>query len=153
MSDSLIVRCRAIPRPPSHGSASIAAASSRSHRRRAMQRPRRGKQRSSRRLLVPGEDVLHLAATLPSGSDSRLAQLLPFALEEQVAEDIESQHFAVGPSLPDGTTAVDVVARARMDEWLALQAEWGVTVRRDPFRKRARPEVEGHLVLLIDATS
>ncbi len=37
-------------------------------------------------LLVPGEDVLHLAATLPSGSDARLAQLLPFALEEQIAE-------------------------------------------------------------------
>ncbi|MET0291235.1 MAG: type II secretion system protein GspL [Steroidobacteraceae bacterium] len=101
-------------------------------------------------LLVPGEDVLHLAAQLPSGSESKLGQLLPFALEEQIAEDIESQHFAVGPRLPDGTTSADVVSRARMSEWLALQDEWRVPFAAVHSESELLPEVEGHIVLLID---
>ncbi len=151
MSDSLIVRVPRTPEAalawvavdrrgqltlaPASGSASDLAAASTGHRVV---------------LLVPGEDVLHLAATLPSGSDSRLAQLLPFALEEQVAEDIDSQHFTVGPKLPDGTTATDVVARSRMAEWLALQDQWGVQFAAIHSESELVPEVEGHLVLLID---
>lgn len=101
-------------------------------------------------LLVPGEEVLHLAATLPAASEARLAQLLPFALEEQVAEDIESQHFAAGSRLPDGTLAVDVVSRARMEEWLALQEQWGVTFSAIYSESELAPELEGHLGLLIE---
>lgn len=101
-------------------------------------------------LLVPGEEVLHLAATLPAASEAKLAQLLPFALEEQIATDIESQHFAAGARLPDGALAVDVVARARMDEWLALQQEWGVTFAAIHSESELAPELEGHLSLLID---
>lgn len=101
-------------------------------------------------LLVPGEDVLHLAAALPSASESKLAQLLPFALEEQVAEDIESQHFAVGARLPDGTVAADVVARARMAEWLTLQSEWGLQFDAIHSESELAPEFEGHVVLLIE---
>jgi len=101
-------------------------------------------------LLVPGEDVLHLAASLPAASEAKLTQLLPFALEEQIAEDIESQHFAAGPRLPDGTLSVDVVARARMEEWLALQDEWGVTFSAIHSESELVPELEGHLSLLIE---
>jgi len=101
-------------------------------------------------LLVPGEEVLHLAATLPAASDAKLAQLLPFALEEQIAEDIESQHFASGARLPDGSLAVDVVSRARMDEWLALQDAWGVTFAAIHSESELAPVLEGHLSLLIE---
>jgi general secretion pathway protein L len=101
-------------------------------------------------LLVPGEDVLHLAATVPAASDSRLAQLLPFALEEQIVEDIESQHFAVGPRLPDGTTSADVVSRVRMAEWLGLQDAWGLQFDAIHSESELAPELEGHVCLLID---
>jgi general secretion pathway protein L len=101
-------------------------------------------------LLVPGDDVLHLSATLPSGNEARLAQLLPFALEEQIAEDIESQHFAVGSRLPDGTAAADVVAKARMAEWLALQESWGVQFAAIHSESELAPALDGHVTLLID---
>jgi general secretion pathway protein L len=101
-------------------------------------------------LLVPGEDVLHLAATLPATGEARLAQLLPYALEEQVAEDIDSQHFAAGGRLPDGTLAVDVVSRARMEEWLALQDRWGVTFGAIYSESELAPQMEGQLGLLIE---
>lgn len=101
-------------------------------------------------LLVPGEDVLHLAAAVPPGSESRAAQLLPFALEEQIAADIDSQHFAAGRRLPDGTLAADVVSRAQMDAWLALQAEWGVSFDAIHSESECVPELADHLVLLIE---
>jgi general secretion pathway protein L len=101
-------------------------------------------------LVVPGDDVLHLTAALPSGNETRLAQLLPFALEEQVAEDIELQHFVVGARLPDGTTAADVVSRARMSEWLSLQYEWGVSFAAIHSDSELVPEVDNQVSLLIE---
>lgn len=101
-------------------------------------------------LVVPAEDVSQLSANVPAAGEARLAQLLPFALEEQVAEDIDRLHFAAGSRLPDGNTATDVVARARMDEWLALQSEWNVTFDAIYAESELVPELEGHLSLLIE---
>ena len=48
-------------------------------------------------LLLPGADVALLSATLPAGNEARLLPLVPFALEDQVSQDIELLHFALGP--------------------------------------------------------
>lgn len=101
-------------------------------------------------LLVPGEDVSHLAASVPAGSESRLAQLLPYALEEQVAEDIDSLLFAAGPRLPDGALAADVVSRARMEYWLALQESWGLTFDAIHSESELLPEVPGTVTALVE---
>lgn len=68
-------------------------------------------------VLVPGEDVLLIQATLPPGSPARLAQVLPYALEDQVLDDVETLHFVAGPRREDGQHAVAVVARERMQVW------------------------------------
>src|SRR5690606_35238517 len=47
-------------------------------------------------LLVPGTDVALFSVQLPPGNEARLQQLAPLALEEQVSEDLENLHFAVG---------------------------------------------------------
>lgn len=75
-------------------------------------------------VLVPGADVLLSSCTLPpTRSSAKLQQLVPYALEEQLAEDIDTLHFALGQRLPDGRLPVAVVARRRMSEWLeALRA-------------------------------
>jgi type II secretory pathway component PulL len=84
-------------------------------------------------VLVPGTDVLMMEPELPTKAGAKLAQMVPYALEEQLAEDIDELHFAIGrrggaDSLArgaprDGRTPVAVVARALMDEWLsAVQA-------------------------------
>ncbi len=68
-------------------------------------------------VLVPGADVLLLHATLPPGSAARLAQVLPYALEDRVLDDVETLHFVAGPRREDGQHAVAVVARERMQAW------------------------------------
>ncbi len=77
-------------------------------------------------LLVPGIDVVLTQAHLPVRQMHKLVQAVPFALEDQLAEDIDNLHFPLGARTPDGGVAVAVVARQRMDEWLAPFLDAGI---------------------------
>ena len=66
-------------------------------------------------VLVPGTDVLLAEPVLPLKSGAKLAQVVPFALEEQLAADVEDLHFAVGKRDSRPGTPVAAVARTRMD--------------------------------------
>src|SRR5580698_8109691 len=71
-------------------------------------------------VLVPASDVLLTDAEVPAKSGARIQQIVPFALEEQVAEDIDSLHFAVGRRVGESTRIpVAVVSRALIDAWLS----------------------------------
>lgn len=73
--------------------------------------------------LVPGIDAILTHADIPTQNRRRIAQALPYTLEERLAEDIDALHFAPGQRRPDGELAVAVVAREHMDRWMnALQA-------------------------------
>jgi general secretion pathway protein L len=76
-------------------------------------------------VLVPGTDVLVAEPELPTKAGTKLHQLVPYALEEQLADDIDDLHFAIGKRPADSTrTPVAVVTRALMDQWLtALKSE------------------------------
>ena len=77
-------------------------------------------------VLVPGAEVLLTQAQLPPArSGAKLQQLVPYALEEQLAEDIDELHFAIGRRSAT-RTAVAVVARRKMDEWLGLLKASGI---------------------------
>jgi general secretion pathway protein L len=70
--------------------------------------------------LVPGSDVLLAEPELPAKSGVKLQTLVPYALEEQLADNIEELHFALGRRAADSSrTPVAVVARGLMNEWLA----------------------------------
>ena len=77
-------------------------------------------------VLVPGAEVLLMQAELPAARGGvKLQQLVPYALEEQLAEDIDALHFAIGRR--SGTrTPVAVAGRRKMDEWLALLKSSGI---------------------------
>src|SRR5450755_1448661 len=64
-------------------------------------------------VLVPGTDVLLLEPEVPARAGTKLAQIVPCALEEQLADDIDDLHFAIGRRSADSLrTQVAVVARA-----------------------------------------
>lgn len=69
-------------------------------------------------VLVPAADVLMTRVSVPTRNRARLLQAVPFALEDQLAEDVATLHFALGPELEDGNIAVAVVARERMASWI-----------------------------------
>src|SRR4051812_18722840 len=47
-------------------------------------------------VIVPGTEVLTTEVEAPAKNAAKLAQVIPFALEERVADEIEDLHFAIG---------------------------------------------------------
>jgi general secretion pathway protein L len=69
-------------------------------------------------LLVPGTEVGLAEPELPLRSGARLAQVVPYALEEQLASDVDALHFAVGARNAGAVgTPVAFVARSLMQRW------------------------------------
>lgn len=81
-------------------------------------------------VLVPATTVLTTAVNIPVKGGSRLRAALPFALEEQLADDIENLHFAAGERRDSGQVPVAVVARQQMSEWLEQLDEAGLSASR-----------------------
>ena len=73
-------------------------------------------------VLVPPTQVLRISADIPLKSTSKIRQALPFALEEQLAGDVETQHFACEKRDAAGKIPVAVVNTELMDRWATLFA-------------------------------
>jgi len=70
-------------------------------------------------VLAPASQVLLAEPELPPGSGPKLARAVPFALEEQLTEDVDQLNFAVGRRRPTGGTPVAVVSRTVLRGWLS----------------------------------
>jgi general secretion pathway protein L len=70
-------------------------------------------------LLLPGSEVTLAEPELPLRGGARLVQAVPFALEEQLASDVEGLHFAIGARATGAAaTPVAIVSRNLMERWL-----------------------------------
>jgi general secretion pathway protein L len=103
-------------------------------------------------VLVPGSDVLSVQPELPQAkAGAKLQQLVPYALEEQLAEDIEDLHFAVGRREGDSARVpVAVVARKLMDEWTALLKSNGLEAEALYADSELLPQNPGQAVALLE---
>jgi general secretion pathway protein L len=79
-------------------------------------------------LVLPAAEVTLAEPDLPPvRGASRIAQAVPFALEEQLASDLENLHFAVGPRNPSASaTPVAIVARSVLERWQAVWEAAGI---------------------------
>ena len=105
-------------------------------------------------VLVPASDVLLTDAEVPAKSGARIQQIVPFALEEQVAEDIDSLHFAVGRRVGESARIpVAVVSRALVDGWLGQLHAAGLTPECLYADSSLVPDNPGQAVLVLSADS
>lgn len=81
-------------------------------------------------VIVPGEDVFLATVTLPKMNRTKLLQAIPFALEEQIIEDVETMHFAITEVKQGEPLPVMVVSKSKMQEWLQIFRDWQVTPSR-----------------------
>ena len=103
-------------------------------------------------VLIGGADVLLAAPEVPVKAGAKLQQLVPYALEEQLAEDIEDLHFALGKRSPDSPgVPVAVVARALLDQWLATLRAAGIEPDVIYADSELLPENPGQAVALLEA--
>lgn len=74
--------------------------------------------------LAPATEILRTAVDVPVRGRAKLAQVLPFAMEEQLADDVEALHFAAGRADAGAPLPVGVVRQDQVAEWLAeLEAQ------------------------------
>ena len=85
-------------------------------------------QAAGRRLVVfvPGAEVRLTQVKVPARQPAKVLQAAPFVLEDQLADDVETLHFALGPRQPDGAFPVAVASHSHMQEWLAPFREHNV---------------------------
>jgi len=77
-------------------------------------------------LVLPADDVLLAQSVVPGGSLARAQQAVPYALEEQVADDVEDLHFALGTKNRNDEYPVAVIGRDAMDSVTSRCAEAGL---------------------------
>ncbi len=100
--------------------------------------------------LAPATQILLAEPELPPGSGVKLARAVPFALEEQLTEDIDQLCFALGRRHPGGRTPVAVVSRSVLQGWISELNSAGI----DPVAMYADmslvPENPGQTVLWLE---
>lgn len=80
-------------------------------------------------VLVPAGETSTLTCDLPA-KGARLRAALPYALEEQVADEIENLHFAPGARRAAGDFPVAVVTHDKMNAWLDRLRAAGIKAAR-----------------------
>ncbi|MBV1915800.1 MAG: hypothetical protein KUG72_10470 [Pseudomonadales bacterium] len=73
-------------------------------------------------LVFSGLDVLLLNAAMPTRNQQKIRQALPYLFEEQLLEDAELLHFAIG-TLKSDQLQVAVIAKALLQQWLDALSE------------------------------
>lgn len=81
-------------------------------------------------VLVPTEEVLLLKVLMPVMPRAKLLQALPYALEDQIIADLDTQHVVPADEINDGKVTAAVVSHANMQLWLDQLKEWGVQADR-----------------------
>jgi general secretion pathway protein L len=102
--------------------------------------------------IVPGTDVYLAEPVLPVKSGARLLQVVPFALEEQMATDIEDLHFAVGRRDDRPGTPVAAVSKEQMQSWVAALKAAQLHVDAIYPETAALPVTPNGVTLLVDDT-
>jgi general secretion pathway protein L len=101
--------------------------------------------------LVPGTDVMLAEPEVPMKAGTKLNQIVPFALEEQLADDIDDLHFAIGTRAKDSNrTPVAVIRRDLMEEWLTSLKSAGLEPESMYSDSDLLPQNPGQAVALLE---
>ena len=73
--------------------------------------------------LIPGDEALFCWADIPARQERHIRQALPYAVEEQLAQDIDSMHLALGQREAPGFR-VAAIDHQRMSAWTELFSDW-----------------------------
>lgn len=103
-------------------------------------------------VLLPATDILTTTVDLPVRGGARLNAALPYALEEQVAADVDEMHFAAGDRRDSGVRPVAAVARATLDGWLEQLEAAGIQPWKLVPENYGVARVPGTMSVLVDGS-
>ena len=101
-------------------------------------------------VLVPSVELLSTTVHIPARSNAKIKAALPFALEENLAEDVENLHFAIGDRQENNRLPVAVVAKDTLDGWLKRLNEAGIEADILTPENHGLAKIPGTLSVLVD---
>jgi general secretion pathway protein L len=101
-------------------------------------------------VLAPAAQILLAEPELPPGGGTKLARAVPFALEEQLTEDVDQLSFAIGHRRGSGATPVAVVSRSVLQGWIAALSAAGLEPQAIFPDISLMPENPGQTVLWLE---
>jgi len=102
-------------------------------------------------VIAPASSVTFAQPELPVKGGARLAQIVPYAMEELLAGEVEQFHFAVGRTDAEGRTLVAAVRRDEMQSWLDALKSAGLDPQAVVPEPLCTPDNPGMTVAVIDA--
>lgn len=88
--------------------------------------PEIGHKRTVIALVAATQVLLTQTDKIHATQRQHLLKAVPYALEDSLAEDVESLHFVVGTQSKDHPLAVAVVAKSMMNRWLEALKSYGL---------------------------
>ena len=101
-------------------------------------------------VLVPGIECLLTTVQIPGHSRKKLLRAVPYALEEQLSDEVENLHFAVAAAPEDGAWPVVVVSNHYMEALQQQIADAGLDVQQVVPELLAIPYDENEISVLLD---
>ncbi|MGB5131546.1 MAG: type II secretion system protein GspL [Steroidobacteraceae bacterium] len=102
-------------------------------------------------VIAPGASVTFAQPELPVKGGARLAQVVPYAMEELLAGEVEQFHFAVGRTDAEGRTLVAAVRRDELRGWIEALKSAGLDPHALVPEPLCVPDNPGMTVAVIDA--
>jgi general secretion pathway protein L len=78
---------------------------------------------------IPGIDILLTRVNLPAGRKSQLRHALPYALEENLIDDVDDLHCALGPQIDNGKYVAAVTRHEKISYWHQLLLSTGLHIQ------------------------
>jgi general secretion pathway protein L len=102
-------------------------------------------------VILPAGEALATDSDAPAKGAAKLAQVVPYALEERVADEIEQLHFAIGDRDPaTGRVPVVVLERARIEARLAELHAAGLNPQAIYSAATLLPAMPGQMIGLLE---
>jgi general secretion pathway protein L len=102
-------------------------------------------------VIAPGSSITLARPELPVKAGSKLAQVVPYAMEESLAGEVEQFHFAIGATDAAGATLVAALRREEMRAWADALAAAGLEAQAIVPDTLCVPDNPGKIVAVIDS--
>jgi type II secretion system protein L len=99
--------------------------------------------------IVPAETVTLRRVNYEKSERKLLAQTLPFSLEDELVDDVDQLHFALGP-LAEQQAPVAIIGKGLLGDWLNLLRDEGLSPRYLIPEQLLLPLTEQGWTLLLD---
>ena len=79
-------------------------------------------------LLVPSEEIFLTQLALPGKNRNKLLKAVPYAVEDQLVDDIDKLHFVLGNLSAAGQYTVAAIDKQTLEQWLATVRSAGIRI-------------------------